>query len=201
MPARGVTGPIVALTGTPGTGKTSIAEGLRALGFAVLDLKRYVGDERFDLGSDADHHHAVELDDEALGDFLSDHLVDEIGAAAQGPVFIESHFAHELACVDRVIILRCRPSILKQRLAGRDWPVAKVQENLEAEGLDLILQEAVMHRDEREGSAAPLALGELDTTTQSVPECVDAVVALANTAPMNLEIGTVDWADEVLGWY
>lgn len=201
--ARGVSGPIVALTGTPGTGKSAVGTVLRAEGHPVLELSRYVGDARFDLGQDGSHHDAVVLDEEALGDFLAEHLVDALGLAAghDGPVFVESHLAHELSIVDRVIVLRCRPSVLAKRLAPRHWPETKVRANLEAEALDLIVQEAAQYRDEAAADGLAFPVGEVDTTESSPQQVAARVLELATAPPAQLQIGTVDWADEVLGWY
>ena len=44
---------------------------------------------------------------------------------------------------DLVIILRCRPDILKSRLVKRGYRGEKIQENVEAEALDVILVETL----------------------------------------------------------
>lgn len=224
---------MVALTGTPGTGKTSIARVLAKRGHAVLPLSRFVGDPRFDLGSDLDRDGTTVIDEEALDEHLRLHLDEELWKGAGqgqgtgqgqrqeqrpeqgerteqeggvdettlGLVFIESHFAHMLTVVDRIIVLRCRPSVLQKRLDGREYPPEKVRENLEAEGMDLILQEAVQVRDDLREQGHRVLVGEVDTTDRSVEECVDEVLSLAQEESANLEIGRVDWSDEVLGWY
>lgn len=203
MTARGVAGPIVALTGTPGTGKTSVALRLSELGEAVLDLGRYSGDERFDCGEDPLRPGTRVLDEEKLSDFLSESLVEELGLAVPyaGPVFVDSHFSHQLLCVDRVIVLRLAPSVLRERLERRGWTEEKVRENIEAEALDVILAEALDERDATAEEGEVFPVGEVDCTGLSVEEMVERVRALAVAPPANLEIGTVDWSDEVLGWY
>ena len=47
-------------------------------------------------------------------------------AAVDG--IVEGHLAHLLPC-DRVVVLRCRPDILRERLAPRDYPEEKIAEN------------------------------------------------------------------------
>lgn len=194
-------GPVVALTGTPGSGKTTVARILREQGHAVLELARFVGDPRFDQGADEDREGTTIIDDEALDAHLRAHLVDELGEAPEGPVFIESHFAHVLTFVDRVLVLRCRPSILQERLAKRGYSDEKIRENLEVEGMDLILQEAVQLRDGLQAQGRVLEIGEVDTSGRQVDETAREVLELATAPSENLDIGRVDWSDEVLGWY
>lgn len=209
MAVHGLPGPVCALTGTPGTGKTTVARILRDRGVPVLDLKRYVDDPRFDEGPDAAHHDAHVIDEAALNDHLIDHLGDELvaaqpgldDAAFAGPVFIESHFAHELAIVDRILVLRCHPRGLERRLADRGWPAAKVRANTAAEAMDLILQEAADHRDEAAAEGYALHVAQVDTTDTPAEAVADEVWRLATTAPVNLQIAHLEWSREVLGWY
>ncbi len=200
MTAHGVTGPIVALTGTPGTGKTDASARLRAKGIAVLDLARFVGDPRFDRGADEGHHGAVTLDEGALSDHLREHLSNEVGPGT-GPVFLDSHFAHEIDIVDRILILRCSPAVLAERLRRRGWPEAKVRENVEAEAIDLILQESLEVAELARDVGVEVPIGEIDTTHRTPDETASLALALATAEPEKLEIGTVDWSGEVLGWY
>lgn len=192
---------MVALSGTPAAGKTTVADILRSMGHPVLDLKRFVGDERFDQGADDERAGTTVLDDEALDAYLQEHLLEELDGAADGPVFVESHFAHVLTLVDRIILLRCRPSILQERLAERGYSEAKIRENMEVEGMDLMLQEAVQMRDALKEQGRQVDIAQIDTSGQTGQETAREVLALATAPSENLEIGRVDWSDEVLGWY
>ncbi len=194
-------GPVVALTGTPATGKTTVAEILRSKGHVVLDLKRFVGDPRFDQGADDAREGTTIVDDEALDDYLQEHLLEELDAEGDGPVFIESHFAHALTLVDRVVVLRCRPSILQKRLAERGYNEQKIRENMEVEGTDLILQEAVQMRDMLKEQGRQVAIAQIDTSGMDPQTVAGLVMEMAVAPSANLEIGRVDWSDEVLGWY
>jgi adenylate kinase len=121
-----------------------------------------------------------------------DVLADRVPALLPlGEVILVGHLSHLLP-VDLVIVLRCRPSVLEARLRGRDWPEAKVRENLEAEALDVILVEAV------ESDAETV---EIDTTEMTAAQVADAVENILTGEREKYAVGNIDWSQEVLGWY
>ena len=63
-------------------------------------------------------------------------------------------------------MLRCRPSVLKARLEGRGYSKKKITENLEAEGCDVILVEAM---------ETSIPICEIDTTAMDANQVADAV--------------------------
>ena len=161
---------MIALTGTPGTGKTSIASALQNRGHAVFHAsdtgKPYL------LGADPDRD--------------TDIIDDERWALDFTPVkgVIEGHLAHLLPA-ERIIILRCRPDILKIRLTERGYSKEKVQENIEAELLDAILIEAVeIHGPEK--------IYEIDTTDRDITCCTDRIEEVIRGTAVPA-VGTVDW--------
>ncbi len=101
------------------------------------------------------------------------------------------HLSHLLS-VDLIIVLRCRPSVLKARLEERGYSEAKVRENVEAEALDVILVEAV------ETGRTVL---EIDTSDRGLDEVVDAVEEILAGEREKYAIGHIDWSEEVLGWF
>ncbi|MDP3563674.1 MAG: AAA family ATPase, partial [Methanoregula sp.] len=112
---------------------------------------------------------------------------DERWAAEFVPVngFVESHFAHLLAC-DRIVVLRCRPDELKQRLELRNYSAAKIQENADAEALDDCLIETVDLHDAG-------TIFELDTTGRDPVYCADQIEGfLAGKIPA--QFGSLDWS-------
>jgi adenylate kinase len=116
-----------------------------------------------------------------------------------GRLFIEGHVSHLLR-VGWAIVLRCRPAILRRRLARRGYGVAKVRENSLAEALDAITAESV----------ARLGKGrifEMDTTRRKAPAVAREIVRLARggfrPAP-KYRPGRVDWSADILrnaGYY
>jgi adenylate kinase len=94
--------------------------------------------------------------------------------------------------VDLIVVLRCAPSVLRTRLEARGWPPAKVKENVDAEAIDVITQEAV--------ELLP-AVYEVDTTTRTPEQTAEAILEILQGRTRGHEPGGVDWSHEVLSWY
>ncbi len=172
---------LVAVTGTPGTGKTSSCEVLARRGYAVVDLDDVARSGGFITGRDE-----ARQTDEVDVDALREHLRVPAKIA-----FLRSHYAHEMD-VDLAVVLRCSPKVLRQRLEARGWPPSKVRENVEAEAIDVITQQAV--------ARLPLVY-EVDTTTRAPAETADAILEILRGKTRGREPGSVDWTREVLSWY
>jgi len=172
---------LIALTGTPGTGKTSVGRLLEARGYAVLDLDTIARDYGLITGRD-DARQTDEVDVEALRERI------RIPAKL---AFLKSHYSH-LMDVNIAIVLRCRPSVLRDRLRARGWSEEKVRENIEAEAIDVITQEATRR--------IPFVY-EIDTSEQSASETTAQVLAILQGKTNGHEPGTIDWTSEVLSWY
>jgi adenylate kinase len=165
----------IALTGTPGTGKTTIA-GL--LPYHVIDINALVkGGMNF--GKDPERG-CLEADMDALANYLARLDSDET-------LILEGHFSHHFA--DWSIVLRLAPSLLKSRLEARGYSAEKIRENLEAEALDVILVEAVEFCDR---------VDEIDTTGKSTPEVAELVARIIQ-GRLQLPAGQVNWLDEFFG--
>ncbi|MDO5844198.1 MAG: adenylate kinase family protein [Methanocorpusculum sp.] len=165
---------MIGITGTPGCGKTSAAEELRRRGFTVLDLKTTVKD------------YVIEHDDELGSDIIDDEEWANNFPYTQG--FVEGAFAHYLTC-DKIIVLRCRPDVLKKRLAPRGYSAEKVRENLEAEALDVILIETA-------DAFASEQIYEIDTTNIKTDIIADKIVSFAND-DVESSFGELDWSEYV----
>lgn len=123
----------LALTGTPGTGKTSVAYHLVKGGWGYLDVADYAKTEGFVIEEDEARGSLV-LDEEAIAAALA------ADAWPDTPCVIDSHIAHLLPA-EVVVVLRCEPLVLAERLRARGWPEAKVRENVEAEAMSVIAEE------------------------------------------------------------
>ncbi len=172
---------IIALTGTPGTGKSSVAELLAARGYYVLYLDRLAEERKLIVGVD-ESRGAREVDVEGLDREIR--VPVKLG-------FLVAHYAHRMSA-NLGIVLRCHPRVLAERLRSRAWSEAKIRENVEAEAIDVITQEAVEHLPH---------VYEVDTTHATPAESVEAVLGILQGRVAGHEPGSVDWSDEVLSWY
>ena len=166
---------LIGITGTPGTGKTSIAETLRRRGIDVLDLKTTVGP------------YVLEHDEEMGADIVDVEAWAEAHADLDG--FVEGAIAHYLPC-EKVIILRCRPDVLAQRLTPRGYSAEKIRENAEAEALDVILIETA-------DAFATEQIYEIDTTSIDSETAADAILAFAEDK-VPASFGSLDWSEYVM---
>ena len=172
---------LIALTGTPGTGKTSVGKLLEARGYVVLDLDQVARGYGLIKGRD-EARQADEVDVGALSERIR---------IPTKLTFLKSHYSH-LMDVNVAIVFRCRPSILRDRLRARGWSEEKIRENVEAEAIDVITQEATRR--------IPYVY-EVDTTALPAVETAGEVLAILQGKTKGHEPGSVDWTSEVLSWY
>ncbi|MEM0350243.1 MAG: adenylate kinase family protein [Archaeoglobaceae archaeon] len=160
---------MIALTGTPGCGKTTVAEELKRRGYNVISVKDFA----------EMHGCAKRVGDEIIVDVerLSKYRFNGI---------VEGHLSHLLK-PDLAIVLRCNPLVIKKRLLERGWSYEKVMENVEAELIDLILVEA-MQNCER--------VYEIDVTEMTIAEIADAIERILR-GEEGFEPGKVDWISKL----
>lgn len=189
---------IIALTGTPGTGKSTVSKLLRKEGFTVLALNELAASEKLLLDYDSARQ-THEVDIEGLDNYLNKYLKTLERGPNKGknpPVILEGHIAHLLAIIEIIIILRCHPEVLKKRLSEKHWPEGKILENLEAEALDTITIESV-------GNHQQDKIFEINTTNKLPNEVREVISQIINGKIDRREYtpGKIDWSEEILKWY
>lgn len=169
----------VAVTGTPGVGKTSAC--------ALVTCMRviHVNDLVDELGAVSGYDRSrrtKEVDVPKLAEAVS---------KIEGDVILEGHFSH-LLHPDLVIVLRCSPAVLRKRLKKKGWNEKKIQENVEAEAVDVSLVEAVENSCE---------VCEIDTTRMKPSQVALAIENIIAGERKKYRVGNVDWSEEVLSWF
>jgi adenylate kinase len=150
----------VAVTGTPGTGKTSAVEALDT-DLDVIHLNDLIREDELWTERDAERDSLV-ADLDAIRERLAD----------RERLLVESHLAHNLDA-DRVVVLRCHPEELERRLTERGEVESKARENAESEALDVILSEGVAEH----GVENVYEIETTDRTPAEVAEEIAAVLA------------------------
>lgn len=181
---------LIGLTGTPGTGKTSVSRSLESKrNWKVIHLNDIIKEEH--LYTEIDEERDAVIADMEL---VRQHLSEIISEKEDEVIILESHLAHYIA--DVVIILRAYPPELKIRLKARGYSEEKIRENVEAEALDVILVEA---------SEWCKKVFEIDTTGKSIEETgqdiekiIDHVLSDSEEELSEYKPGSIDWIDTVL---
>jgi len=172
---------IIALTGTPGTGKSYVSSILRKKGYKVLDLNKIVEKHNFILDYDKERRSRV-VDIKKLDDYIQ--------KQNKNLLIVEGHIAHLLS-VDMVIVLRCSPKTLKERLKKR-YPKKKIMENVEAEILDVVTVESLERCKN---------VYEINTTNITPEKVAENVEKILSGKFKNYKVGNIDWSEEILTWY
>lgn len=155
---------LIILTGTPGTGKSSVAKQLQtAYNIPVLEINKIVKEkERF---HGYNHRRDTLIIDEiAVDDYLTKRLTElEV-------VVVVGHYVEfpALQTARLVFVLRCDPAVLRKRLQERGYSQVKIDENIDAEIMQVCLEEGrAFFRD--------ATILEFDTTIKGIEEIVGEI--------------------------
>ena len=167
----------VFITGTPCTGKTTLASKLNGRLIKINDLAI---NHDFVLGIDENKGYKV-IDIDKLSAY-----VDELIKDCDELLIFEGHLSHLCDGADKVIVLRVDPDILKTRLEARDYSDAKIRENLEAEALGVCSEEAYEKYSDK--------VYELDVSGLAMDEAVDLIEDVIHNGG-DYPVGSVDFMD------
>jgi adenylate kinase len=177
---------ILLLTGTPGTGKTTISQALAPkLEARLVAVNQLVDQKHLYTGLDPEKHYKI-VDIPALLEEMN--RISQNYMDSEDWLIFEGHLSHYYQPADLVVVLRASPPLLKERLKKREWKPEKVKENLEAEALDICAWEAGdIHGDHAQ---------EVDTTQSGPEEVVNTILRIIRgekTSPL----GGVNFLDQM----
>lgn len=168
------------ITGTPCTGKTTVASKLNGRLIKINDLAIK---HDFVLGIDEEKGYKV-IDVEKLSEY-----VDNLITNCTEKLIFEGHLSHLCRGAGKVIVLRVNPEILEERLKARNYSDSKIRENLEAEALGVCSAEAYENYGED--------VVELDVSDLSVDDAV-SLIEDAIAGKIDSPVGSVDFTDWLL---
>lgn len=168
------------ITGTPCTGKTTIASKLNCRLIKVNELAISHG---FIEGIDYEKGYKI-INIEKLSEYVYDMIKD-----SDGLLIFEGHITHLLKGASKVIVLRLHPDELYSRLKLRNYSQSKINENMEAEALGVCSFEAYENYND--------CVVELDLTDLSLDESVDLVKRAIN-GEVSSPVGSVDFSGWIL---
>ncbi|KAF8361843.1 hypothetical protein PRIPAC_88766 [Pristionchus pacificus] len=137
--------PNILVTGSPGTGKSTLAAALaEKLGFDQIECSREIREHG--LFSEFDERLQTHVFDE---DKLLDHIEERMDSESGG-VVVDFHGCDFFPqrWFDIVVVLRCDNTMLYDRMAARGYPPEKIRENIECEIFNSIGEEARESYDE-----------------------------------------------------
>ncbi len=175
---------VILVTGTPCTGKTTVAKQLTAkLDALYINLTELAKTHSLTLGEDKTRNTTI-VDEEKM----RKKTAKTITAAEKTTVIVDSHYAAAVVpkrYVSRIFVLRRNPIELRKFMEKRGFSDAKLRENLSSEILDVCLVEALQeHAKER--------VCELDITGKTVDAVVNEILAVLNENK-TCSVGNVDW--------
>jgi len=152
----------IAVTGSPGVGKTSVAKALgNKLKCPVFNEKQLAIEKGLGKWNETEDELVI-----PLGKFAKE--LDSLFSEKKN-VIIEGHLLCELRSKpDFIVLIRCHPEILEARLEKRGYSQEKVQDNVFCEGIDYCKKH--LERNYSKGKIVEVQAGK------SIKETLDRII-------------------------
>jgi len=175
---------VILITGTPCTGKTTIAKQLTKMlpDALYINLTSYTKTYRLMQGEDTERKTIIINENK-----MRKKLAETINTSDKTTLIIDGHYAAAVTppeLVSHVFVLRRNPKELKQVMEKSGFEDAKLWENLSAEILDVCLIEALQMQ--------PGKVCELDVTGKTVEAVVNEIMEVLEKGKKCFS-GIVDW--------
>jgi adenylate kinase len=174
---------VIAISGTPGTGKSAVGNLLaNQLNAEVIELGQVVKERQFHYGEDPERDSLI-----ANIDSLQEYMVNRF-QKSEKLIVVSGHFADLVPeeYLKILVILRCHPITLTQRLRTRQWPKKKTLENIQAEILGECTSQGLAQHDHRK-------IFEIDTTDTTIEAVVTIIKQIAAGKGNKYMVGKISW--------
>lgn len=175
----------IIITGTPGTGKSSLARLLsNRLKLPFIDVGDLVEKERL-------YNQVGPWGSKVVKTRYLKARLNELVSTSSVDVIVETHVLPVLPkkLVRMVVVLRTNPAELVDRLRGLGWDEKKVKENALAELLDHCLSRAIKSYGENQ-------VWEVDTSGKDLKRVLEEVLRII-TGKVKRKSAPIDWIEKV----
>jgi adenylate kinase len=174
----------ILIGGTPGTGKTKVANIL-----AERTKRRLIAMGALAQTSGCVKEYDAVRDTGVIDeDCLVEAIIDALDVAGED-VILEGHYIDLVPSeyVSDVFILRTRPSVLEERLRNRGYSPEKIKENVESEIIGVCQMDAIDSFGEKK-------VKEIDTSEMSYDEIIEQILEMRGKKGTSVRI---DWMTEL----
>jgi len=184
---------ILIVSGTPGTGKTTVSQNLlKNFEAKVISLNELAISENLIINYDTERETSVINEKNLVRHIIK--LIEHYDKQDLEFLIIESHFSDIVPgqYIDYVIILRCDPDELYLRLKKRDYKKEKIRENVQSE----ILGNSANYFLNKQLHKPIL---EIDTTNNSIDVITKTIIGIL-TGKVDVNeyiIGNIDWLEKL----
>ena len=178
---------LIEITGTPGTGKSSVAKELaKKLRCGLIDIKKIVNERNIFKKAKKEKEVDIKKLEKIINDeirkatsfhnpsstlYLQPSTSSSTFYPQPSTIIIEGHLACEIKIpVQYIFVLRCRPDVLEMRLKKRRYSKKKIEQNLLAEMLDYCVQRAMINKKRF------TTIIEIETHNRNLDEIVGLIV-------------------------